>query len=60
MPATISLPPHNNEYQWSINDFWSGILHNSSAVQGHTPIMMILAAFIDKNERDNFATTFNK
>jgi len=56
----ILVPPSKNERQQSVDDFISCILSNSRAVQWHTPIIIILAAFIGKNASDNTATTFKK
>jgi len=53
----ISLTHSKNECQRSVNNFSSCMLHNSRAVQRHTPIIIILAAFIGKNASDDIATT---
>jgi hypothetical protein len=45
MPAH-SLPHHENEYQRSVNDFWSCIIGNLSCELLHTVVNGILAAFI--------------
>jgi len=57
MLVTISLLPPENERQQSVNDFLSRAMYNLRAVQQHTPIIVILAAFLDKNACDNIATT---
>ena len=57
MLVTISLQHPKNERQWSINDFWSRTMDNSRAVQRHTSIIVILAAFPGKNGSDDIATT---
>jgi len=57
MVVTISLPPPKNERQWSVNDFWSHIADNSRAVQWHSPIIILLAAFLGKNASDDIAAT---
>ena len=55
--ATISLPPPKDEPQQSVNDFWFCISDNSRTVQRHTPIITIMAAFIDQHASHDIATT---
>jgi len=60
MLVTISLPPPKNLRQWSVKDFWSHIMDNPRALQRHTPIIIILAAFLGKNVSADIATTSKK
>jgi hypothetical protein len=57
-PVTLWLPPLQTEHQRSVNDFWFCILDYSWVVQWHTPIIIILAAFLDMNASDNIAMTY--
>jgi hypothetical protein len=55
-PTTISLPPPKNQHQQSINDYLSCIMDNSRAEQRHIPIIIMVAAFLGNNGREDIAT----
>jgi len=46
-----------NECQRSVNDFWSSILDNPTAVQQDWPIIEVLAAFMGNIISDDVTTT---
>ena len=54
--ATTLLLSLKHEPQQSVNNFWSCILHNPTAVQWHLPIFHVLAAFQLKNASQDIAT----
>jgi hypothetical protein len=58
MIATTSLLSSNNERQWSVNNLWSYILDNQTALKRQSPIIKVLATFMGTNASDDIATTF--
>ena len=59
LAKTSQLSP-KNERQWSVNNFWSCILHNPRAVQQSLSIMKVLDTCIGKNAKHEISTTFEK
>ena len=60
MPTTTLRLPFKIERQWIVNDFWSCILHNPTAVQRHLSIFHVSAAFQPKNASKDIATISKK
>ena len=56
MLVTISLLPHKNDRQQSVNDFWASILDDQTAMQQRWDKFGLLAAFMGKNGSNNIAT----
>jgi len=55
--TTLPLPP-KIESLWDVNNFWACILHNPMAVQWHSSIFQVSAAFQMKNASKDNATIF--
>jgi len=60
MVGATSQQCHENEHQWSVNNFWHCILDNPRAVRWHYSIILILAAFLGTNGWDNIAIISSK
>jgi hypothetical protein len=58
--AILSLPHHENERQWSVNDFWSGIMGNLGGHRLQIAINWLLAAFIVKSESETLPALSSK
>ena len=56
MIGTISLLPPKNQRQQSVNDFWACILDTQTAMQQHSPMIILSAAIMGKNASDDIAT----
>jgi hypothetical protein len=56
MPVKTSLLPPKNERQWSIKDFWAGILDYQTAMQWQLHNIGRSAVLMGKNVSDDIAT----
>ena len=57
MLVTISLPPPNNESQWSVNDFWPCLLRTLRSTECCYPIFKLSASFMGKNSIDDISSS---
>jgi len=58
MVVMNSQPLPKNNCQSFVDDFYSYIVENGTAVWGHSAILEVLAAILGNNGTDDIATTF--